>query len=78
MRFFIPLICFIPLCAQPLREGYGPCSQQVHHTVIRAVLNTEEHLVHADMKLNWLNTTGTEFEKNFHLYLNDFIKPFHL
>ncbi|PIE88992.1 MAG: hypothetical protein CR997_13420 [Acidobacteria bacterium] len=73
MRFFIPFICFIPLCAQPLREGYGPCSQRVHHTVIRAVLNTEEHLVHADMKLNWLNTTGTELEKiPFHLYLNAF------
>ena len=69
---FIGVFCANTVMASALRIP-GPHTERVHHTQIKASLDTEKHRVEATMTLRWKNTTGiTLNEIPFHLYLNAF------
>lgn len=66
------VFCTSSVMASALRIP-GPHSDRVHHTHIKASLDTTKHRVEATMKLQWKNTTGiTLTQIPFHLYLNAF------
>jgi hypothetical protein len=75
MQKFILLLsvfCTSTAMASALRIP-GPHSDRVHHTQIKASLDTTKHRVEATMTLQWKNTTGiTLTQIPFHLYLNAF------
>ncbi len=72
--FIVWLSCWAiyGLANEPLRIT-GPHSERVHHTEIKAELDTDKHRVDAEMTLTWTNTTQQTFDSiPFQMYLNAF------
>jgi len=72
MMLLLGVLCTSSVMASALRVP-GPHTERVHHTQIKASLDTEKHRVEATMTLRWKNTTEVALtEIPFHLYLNAF------